>query len=283
MKKIKLVLLGTPNFAATIFEKLIEDFDVQAIVSQPDRPANRGYKIEPTATKLLAQKHNINVYQPEKIIEIAEILEELKPDFIVSAAFGQYVPLKILNIPLHGSINVHGSLLPKYRGAAPIQHSLINNDTETGISLIYMVKEMDAGDIIATAKINILPEDTAKELFTKLANLAKENISKWIYDLYYQKVKPKMQDHSQATLSPKIDKSFAEIFLTDSCEIALGKIRALNDNPGAFVILDNKRIKIYRASLKLIKNALILELADGKIYCYEYQYESKKRVYVAFK
>ncbi|WGI36714.1 methionyl-tRNA formyltransferase [Mesomycoplasma lagogenitalium] len=278
---MKILLAGTPEFSVPIFEQIIKNFNVVAIVSQPDRPANRGYKLEATPTKKLAQKYQIPIFQPNKISEIKDQLKELDYDIMVSAAFGQWVPDSILNIAKVASVNIHGSLLPLYRGAAPIQHAILNGDNKTGITLIYMVKEMDAGNMLAKAEIDILEEDTSKEIFQKLSILASENIVQWLNDLYQNKLIEEKQDSSLVKLAPKIDKSFAQIFESDKIVDAYRKIKALNDNPGAFFInKENKRIKLYRASLNFVKNALILKLKDGILYVYEYQYEGKKIVNV---
>ncbi|MBN3534596.1 methionyl-tRNA formyltransferase [Mycoplasma procyoni] len=283
-KKIKIVLAGTPEFSVPIFEEIINNFDVVAIVSQPDRPANRGYKLEPTPTKLLAQKYNIQLFQPEKISQIYDQLAQLNFDFFVSAAFGQWVPEKVLKLAKKASVNVHGSLLPKYRGASPIQYTLLNGDSEAGITLIYMTKEMDAGDMIAKASILVKEEDTSLELFKNLSELAKNNIVSWLSDLYNDKLVAQKQDESLVSLSPKISKEFAQIFKEDKLIETYRKIKALNDNPGCFMFdSNNKRIKIFRASLQPLKNALKIELSDGILYAYEYQFEGKKKVNILSK
>ncbi|MGY6172441.1 methionyl-tRNA formyltransferase [Candidatus Mycoplasma pogonae] len=279
-KKIKLILAGTTEFSATVFQPLIENFDVLAIISQPDRPAKRGYKIQTTPTKELATQKDIKLFQHEKIGEIYSELSTLKFDFLITAAFGQYIPSKILKLAKKGSLNVHGSLLPKYRGAAPIQHALLNGDDTTGITFMYMAQEMDAGDMLAQVKYKIQENDNSEDLFKILATLAAKNIVQWVNDLYENKLQPEKQNFNSVTYSPKITKEMAEFFLIDNAEIALRKIRALSHNPGAFIILNNKRLKVYRASLKPIKNAVILEMNDQKLYCYEYQYEGKKRVLI---
>lgn len=276
---MKIVLAGTPDFSVPIFEEVIKNFNVVAIVSQPDRPANRGYKLEPTPVKLLAQKYNIKLFQPEKINEIKEELKALEYDLFISAAFGQWVPNSVLEIAKIASINVHGSLLPKYRGAAPIQHSLLNGDKETGITLIYMTKEMDAGNMLAKASIKIEEDDTSKELFEKLSILAKNNIVDWINKISQNQLANEEQNIEEVTLSPKITKEFAQIFLSDDYINAYNKIRALNDNPGAYIINEQgKRIKLFRVSLIPIKNSLKLDFTNGSLYIYEYQYEGKRKI-----
>ncbi|UWD34275.1 methionyl-tRNA formyltransferase [Mesomycoplasma molare] len=278
---MKIVLAGTPEFSVPIFEEIINNLNVVAIISQPDKPANRGYKVIPTPVKELAQKYNIKLFQPNKISEIKEELEKLEYDILVTAAFGQWIPDSVLKIAKIASVNIHGSILPKYRGAAPIQHSLLNGDKETGITLIYMVKEMDAGDMLAKAYLKIEEEDTSKELFEKLSNLAKENIVDWLKKLYNNQLSITQQQHSEATLAPKIEKSFSQVFLTDDYLEVYKKIKALNENPGAFILTkENKRLKLFRASLNFVKSSIKLNFKNGDLYIYEYQYEGKKKINV---
>ncbi|WP_370629446.1 methionyl-tRNA formyltransferase [Mycoplasma sp. Ms02] len=279
--KIKILLAGTPEFSVPVFEEVIQNFEVVGIVSQPDRPSNRGYKTTPTPVKLLAQKYEIPLYQPNKIGEIYEELSFLEFDYLLTCAFGQYIPTKVLDLPKIASINVHGSLLPKYRGAAPIQYSLYNGDKETGITLIYMTKEMDAGDMIASAKIPILEEDTSDSLFIKMSHLAKENIVGWIKNHYDNIRNDQKQDSTQVVLSPKLLKEDALIKDTDSKEHNFNKIRAFSSNPGAYTFVNGKRLKVFYAKKELVKNAPIIQCSDGSLYATDYQFESKKRVKIA--
>lgn len=275
---IKVVLAGTPEFSVPIFEEVIKNFDVVAIVSQPDKPANRGYKLIATPTKLLAEKYNIKCYQPNKISEIYEELNKLEFDFLLTAAFGQYIPEKILNLPKKAALNIHGSLLPKYRGAAPIQHSLLNGDKKTGINLIYMVKEMDAGNILKSAEINIEENDTSDTLFNKLSILSAKNITQWLIEVFEGKFTELVQDTSQVILAPKLTKDEAEINPNNTANQVINKIKAYSSNPGAFTFINDKRVKLFNASINPIKNAIEIKCIDKSIYVYDYQYESKKRV-----
>ena len=178
MNKIKLVLAGTAKFSADIFISLIKnsDFEIKAIISQPNKALDRSKNVIETDVAKLAQNNNIKLFQPNKINEIYNELKNIEYDFLITAAFGQYIPTNILNLAKKASINVHGSLLEKYRGAAPIQHALLNNEKETGISLIYMIEKMDAGDIIFSKQINIEQDDTAIEIYDKLAKITNENL-----------------------------------------------------------------------------------------------------------
>ncbi|UCU26755.1 methionyl-tRNA formyltransferase [Mycoplasma anserisalpingitidis] len=275
---IKVVLAGTPEFSVPIFEEVIKNFEVVAIISQPDKPANRGYKLIPTPTKILAEKYNIKCYQPNKISEIYDELVQLDFDFLLTVAFGQYIPEKILNLPKKAALNIHGSLLPKYRGAAPIQHSLLNGDKKTGINLIYMVKEMDAGNILKSSEIEIVEDDTSDSLFDKLSILSAQNITKWLKEIYENNFNEIVQDISQVILAPKLTKEEAQIDLSQNSDQVINKIKAYSSNPGAYTFINNKRVKLFNATTKKIKNAIQLSCRDKNIYIYDYQYESKKRV-----
>lgn len=275
---IKVVLAGTPEFSVPIFEEVIKNFEVVAIISQPDKPANRGYKLIPTPTKVLAEKYNIKCYQPNKISEIYDELVQLDFDFLLTAAFGQYIPEKILNLPKKAALNIHGSLLPKYRGAAPIQHSLLNGDKKTGINLIYMVKEMDAGNILKSSEIEIVEDDTSDSLFDKLSILSAQNITKWLKEIYENNFNEIVQDASQVILAPKLTKEEAQIDLSQNSDQVINKIKAYSSNPGAYTFINNKRVKLFNATTKEVKNAIQLSCRDKNIYIYDYQYESKKRV-----
>ncbi|MFV8478072.1 methionyl-tRNA formyltransferase [Mycoplasma sp. B6400] len=278
MDKIKIVLAGTPQFAVPVFEEVIKNFEVVALISQPDRPANRGYKLEATPTKLLALKYNIPVFQPNKISEIYDQLAEMDFDIFLTCAFGQIIPEKVLALPNLAALNVHGSLLPKYRGAAPIQYALWNGDDVTGITLMYMVKAMDAGDMIVKASLDILPTDTSDTLFDKLSALAASNIVTWLTNFAQGKYKPEAQDPLLVSLSPKLNKEDAYLDPSLSMEEAFNRIRAFSSNPGCYYLNNDKRVKIYYASKEKVANAIKLDFANGSLWATDYQFETKKRV-----
>ncbi|WLP85958.1 methionyl-tRNA formyltransferase [Mycoplasma seminis] len=281
MEKLKIILAGTPVFSVPIFEEVIQNFDVIAIISQPDKPANRGYKLEPTPAKLLGEKYGIKVYQPNKISEIYDELAQIDFDILLTCAFGQIIPQKVLDLPKKAALNIHGSLLPKYRGAAPIQYAIWNGDNITGISLMYMVKAMDAGDVITTVSTPILDSDTSDSMFEKISLLAKENITEWLNNFAAGKYTPTPQDETLVTMSPKLNKEDALLKPEESLNEAFNKIRAFSSNPGAYYILQGKRVKIYYASKTKIPAGLKLQFADGILYATDYQFETKKRVKVA--
>ncbi|MGY5139224.1 methionyl-tRNA formyltransferase [Mycoplasmopsis gallinarum] len=275
---IKIVLAGTPNFAVPIFEEIIKNFNVVAIISQPDRPSGRGHKFIPTPTKQLAEKYSIPCYQPEKIGEIYDDLAKLDYDFLITAAFGQFIPSRVLSLAKKLNLNIHGSLLPKYRGASPIQYSLLNGDKETGISLMEMIKEMDAGDIFKTLKISIDPSDTSDSLMTKLSQATAKNITNWINEIIQGDFKRIVQDSAKVSFSPKLEKEKGFINSSLNVNEALNIIRAYSSNPCAYSYIDNKRVKIFFATKEFTKNAPIINLKDGVIYLTDYMFDSKKRV-----
>ncbi|UBX97478.1 methionyl-tRNA formyltransferase [Mycoplasmopsis synoviae] len=275
----KIVLAGTPEFSVPIFEEIIKNFEVVAIVTQPDKPAKRGQNLQESPVKKLALKYNLKLFQPEKISMIYEELKELDFDYMLTAAFGQYIPENILNLPKKFSLNIHGSLLPKYRGAAPIQHALLNNETETGVQLIIMTKKMDAGDILKEAKIKIEESDISLTLFEKLSNLAAENIVSWIHDLDQNNYQRIIQDESKVTLASKLLKEDSFLDKTKTKKENIAKIKAFALNPGArYINENNKLVKVYFATENKIKNAPVFTCVDGDIFLNDYQIESKKRV-----
>lgn len=280
MKKIRLVLAGTEQFSKTIFKSLILDerFEVIALISQPNKKMDRNKNILPTPISLLANEFNITLFQPNKIGEIYDELSSINFDFFITASFGQFIPEKILKLASKLSLNVHGSLLEKYRGAAPIQYSLLNNDKITGVSLIEMVNKMDAGDILKSFDIKINEEDTAIDLFYKLAYETTLRIGNWLEDIYNDNFERKIQDENLVSFAPKIKNEEAELSLNLTTQEALNKIRAFNDQPGAFVLQNNKRLKIFRATKNKIGTPIKIQFLDGFLYLIEYQFEGKKKV-----
>ncbi|MBT1345607.1 methionyl-tRNA formyltransferase [Mycoplasma bovis] len=275
---MKILLAGTPEFAVPIFEKIINNFEVVGIVSQPDKPNKRGRILTSTPTKVLAQKYNIKCFQPEKIGQIADELKALDYDYLVTAAFGQLIPTSVLQIAKKLNLNVHGSILPKYRGAAPVQHALLNNDKTTGVSLMEMVKAMDAGDVFAKIEFEIDERDTASSLLRKISLLSAEKIVDWLNKIDKGELAREVQDESKVTFSPKLNKEDAEITKDLTCDEAINKIRAYEYNPGAYIHINDKRVKLFFATKKVVKAGLKIDLADGSIYAVDYQFDSKKRV-----
>lgn len=273
---MKIVLAGSPQIAISCFEEVIKNFDVVAVVTQPDKPQGRGMKLKETPVAKLAKKYNIKIFKPNKIIEIKDELAKLNFDIFLTFAFGQWIPETILKMGKYKPVNIHGSLLPKYRGAAPIHYAILNGDNELGITLIEMIKEMDAGDMFFKASKRITEETTTGEGFEIISELAKNNIVKWLEDIKDKKVIP-IKQSKEFTLSPKIEKSFGNIEKLNTSE-AFRRIKGLSPFPGAFLKIDGKRLKIFNASKIEVPKAIEINLKDGKIFATDYQWESKNRV-----
>ncbi len=241
--------MGTPDFAAANLQALIDGPDkVVAVVSQPDRARGRGKKIAPTPTKVLAEAAGIPVLQPVKIKteEYRNGLLSYQPDLIVVAAYGRILPPSLLELAPMGCINVHGSLLPRYRGAAPVQWAIIRGETEVGVTIIQMDQGMDTGDMLLKAKIQAEPEETAGSLMVKLARLGGQTLLKAIKGLKEGSISPTPQDHSQATLAPMLAKDDGLIdWHKDALEVAC-LVRGLDPWPSAFCFLNSCRLQLFR-------------------------------------
>ena len=252
---VRTIFMGTAAFAVPSLEALFNSnfIDLVAVVTRPDRPAGRNLKVQPSAIKQVALGFNIPVLQPEKAkdeIFIAQ-LAELTPQLIVVAAYGQILPTAILNLAPYGCINVHASLLPKYRGAAPIQWAIINGELETGITIMKIDEGLDSGPILTQKSIPIEPDDTAQTLHDKLAQMGSELLVETIPFYVHGNLTPRFQDDSQATYAPKITKEQTHIDWNLSAEAIANRIRAFNPYPGAYSFLnDGKKssmLKIWQA------------------------------------
>ena len=242
--------MGTPDFAAAILQKLIDSGrNVVGVFSQPDKPVGRKQIITPTATKVIAMEHNIPVFQPAKLRdgEALKIMQELKPDLTVVAAYGKILPKDILDVPPLGNVNVHGSLLPKYRGSAPIQWSVINGDKVTGITTMYMAEGMDTGDMIMKFELPIGEDETAGELFDRMAELGAESIEKTLELFDKGEVKGEPQNEEEATYAPMLKKEMGEIDFGKTAEEIHNLVRGLNPWPMAYTFFDGKSIKVHEA------------------------------------
>ena len=250
MKDMRIVFMGTPDFAAAILQKLIDSGrNVVGVFSQPDKPVGRKQIITPTATKVIAMEHNIPVFQPAKLRdgEALKIMQELKPDLTVVAAYGKILPKDILDVPPLGNVNVHGSLLPKYRGSAPIQWSVINGDKVTGITTMYMAEGMDTGDMIMKFELPIGEDETAGELFDRMAELGAESIEKTLELFDKGEVKGEPQNEEEATYAPMLKKEMGEIDFGKTAEEIHNLVRGLNPWPMAYTFFDGKSIKVHEA------------------------------------
>ena len=250
MKDMRIVFMGTPDFAAAILKRLIDTGrNVVGVFSQPDKPVGRKQIITPTATKVVAMEHNIPVFQPAKLRdgEALKIMQELKPDLTVVAAYGKILPKDILDVAPLGNVNVHGSLLPKYRGSAPIQWSVINGDKVTGVTTMYMAEGMDTGDMIMKFELPIGEDETAGELFDRMAELGAESIEKTLELFDKGEVKGEPQAEEEATYAPMLKKEMGEIDYSKTAEEIHNLVRGLNPWPMAYTFLDGKSIKIHAA------------------------------------
>lgn len=290
-KNLRIVFMGTPEISKKVLEDLIHDgYNIVGLIAQPDRPKGRKKELLPVPTKEVALAYNIPIAQPIKIREDYGFLKEWKPDVIITLAYGQIVPQGVLDIPRFGAINLHGSLLPKYRGAAPIQYALIHNEKETGMSLMEMTYQMDAGRVYDVEKVNIEKDDNATSLFVKMGEAASRLILRAL-PLYIDGVlKGEVQDESQVTFSPTIKKEQEKLSFDLSTKDFLGWIRGLSYEPGGYVIVDNQKWKLLKAHLYdtslgevgkievLAKDTLTLQLKDGRIALDEIQKEGKPKM-----
>jgi methionyl-tRNA formyltransferase len=239
---MRLVFMGTPDFAAASLEALLRsDNSVVGIVTQPDRPKGRGHILTPSPVKLLAQRAQIPVLQPHKMKdpEFLHTLVGWNPDLIAVAAFGRILPPAVLSLPQQGCVNVHGSLLPKYRGAGPIQWAIINGETETGITTMLMDEGMDTGAMLLQETIPITPDDTAGSLSLRLAELGSRLLIETIVRLKAGTLVPQPQDSSRATLAPLLKKEDGAIDWTLPATVLANRIRGLSPWPGAYVRMAN--------------------------------------------
>ena len=248
MKQTKVIFMGTPNFSVPILEYLVENTNVVLVVTKPDTFEGRKKELTYSPIKEVALKNNIDVITPNKIIDSFEIISEINPDIIITCAYGKIVPESILNIPKLGSINVHASILPQYRGASPIQSAILNGDKKTGITIMYMDKGMDTGDIISYEEINIDIDDNYQTLSSKLSLLGTNLLAKTLPDIINHKNNRIKQDDSKATYTRLITREDEKINFSQNGKDIINQIRTFSPNPGAYFKLNDKEIKIIKAS-----------------------------------
>lgn len=248
MNDKKIVFMGTPKFAVPVLEMLIENYGVDLVITQPDKKVGRKKVLTPPPVKVVALENNIKVLQPEKIStdeETYNTLKELNPDIIVTAAYGQLVPEKILEIPKHKCINVHGSLLPKLRGGAPIQYSILEDHGKTGITIMYMVKKLDAGDMLSKVEVDILDSDNYETLHDKLSIAGRDLLNETLPKIFSGDISPEKQDDAEATFARNILREDEKIDWNTSARAVFNKVRALDPTPGAFTYLEGNVLKIW--------------------------------------
>lgn len=263
---MRVVFMGTPDFAAASLKALIDNgYDVAGVFAQPDKPSGRGMEVTYSPVKQLALDHEIPVFQPAKMRDgtALEIMKSLSPDIVVVVAYGRILPDDLLAVPPLGTINVHGSLLPKYRGAAPIQWAVLNGDEVTGVSTMYLASEMDAGDIIYSAQTRIGEYETSGELYDRLKDMGAELLIQTLRDIEAGTAPRTPQDHSQATFVSMLDKSLSPIDFSKPARSVVKWIYGLQPWPVATAVLGNDTLKIFAAA----QTDHHTELAPGSIVC----------------
>ncbi len=293
MSKVRICFLGTPEFALVSLKELAQDehFEIVGVVTQPDRPAGRKMQLTPSPVKTFAMAQGLRVISPESIKQDV-ILEEIKKwgaEVAIVVAYGQIVPQKFLDLFPFGAVNVHGSILPRWRGAAPIQRAIESGDTESGVALQKMVKELDAGDVIGIRRVKIDSEMNAKELHDQLAVLGAELLKVELMDHVRGNLAPAKQDPAGVTFAKKIEKAEAEIDWSQNAEKIHNKVRAFVMGPGTFTIYQGKKIKIHKTRVLSEKGHRAGEVtsADSRLVVYtgflsleilELQPESRNRM-----
>lgn len=244
--------MGTPDFAVPSLEKIIENgYEVVAVFTQPDKPKGRGYKVQMSPVKEVALREGIPVYQPTTLRneEMIKLLSDLNPEMILVAAYGKILPKAVLELPTYGCINVHGSLLPKYRGAAPIQYAVLNGDKVTGVTIMYMGEGVDTGDMLLKREVEIGEDETSGELFDRLKEVGAELLIEAIPRIVDGSLQAVKQREEDATHASMISKEMACVDWTKSAQEIKNLIRGMNPWPCAFSMLSGKKIKIYSASV----------------------------------
>lgn len=293
---MNIVYMGTPDIAAVILEKLLQsEHTIKAVVTQPDKPKGRGNQVQFTPVKELALKHDIPVYQPVKVKDegFLQILKDINPDMILVAAFGQLLPKSILDLPPFGCINVHASLLPKYRGSAPIQWAIINGEEKTGITIMHMDVGCDTGDMIMKEEVIIDPKETGGSLHDKLAVCGSELILKALEAIKNGTASREKQKEEESTYVKMLDKSMGHIDFNRSAIEIERLIRGLNPWPSAYAYLNDKTLKIWDADViekemegnpgeivSVTKDSILVKTSKDILAIKELQLEGKKRMKV---
>ncbi len=285
---MKIIFMGTIPFSVTILEKLNKKYPVGLIVTQPDAKVGRKQVLKENPVKIFAKENNISIFQPFKLNKDYQKIVDFKPDLIITAAYGQMVPNKVLD--LCPAINVHGSLLPKRRGGAPIERAIIEGDKETGITIMYMAEKMDSGDIIKTKKIPILNSDTKTILYNKLAHIGADLLLEVIEDFTKGKVKSYPQDESLVTYSYNLTKEDEYLDFSKTNKEIMSHLNGLLDEPGGSIFVDNIRIKIYEIkkhdiisheapkTILSIDKELVIKTADGALSILTLQQQGKQKM-----
>ena len=286
----RIVYMGTPEMSAQVLEALIQEgFNIVAVIAQEDRPVGRKAILTEVPTKVVAKQHNIPVYQPHKIRLDYEFVKELKPDLILTMAYGQIVPQGLLDIPGMGALNLHGSILPKYRGAAPIQRAIMNGETYTGVTLMEMVDKMDAGKMYGVVSCEITPDDNYTSLCEKIVKCAIEVTKKFLPVYLEGKLLGEEQDESKVTFADKILPETEKLSLDYDAKTFVNYVRGMSEEPGGYLMLNELKFKILKAKVVdqkvdgpvgslLISKSVYLKLKDAVVELLEVQLAGKKKM-----
>lgn len=289
---MRIVFMGTPVFAVPILKGLIDNYDVVGVVSQPDKEVGRKKVLTKTPVKELAEEYNIEVFQPIKIREDFDKIKEWNPDMIVTCAYGQIIPEELIKIPKLGCINVHGSLLPKYRGGAPIHRSIINGDSETGITIMYMDKGMDTGNMISKRAIPIEEDDNLETLSDKLSILGRDLLLDTLPSIIDGSNESIKQNEDEVVYAYNISPEEEEIDFNNNSRDIYNLIRGLSPTIGAYFMMDNERVKVYKSRIgnnkyekagiikNIYKDGIGISTKDGEIILEEIQPFGKKKMSV---
>ena len=290
MSDKNIIFMGTPLIAANYLNSLINNkYNVVSVFTQPPRKRNRGMKVQSSPVHELANHNNIKVNFTTKLDEEAfDLIKSYKPDIIIVMAYGLLIPTKILNFPQYGCINIHVSLLPRWRGASPIEHTLLNGDTETGITIIKLIEKLDAGPIIVQKKIPVIKNINKDDLSDKLTQLGSDLLIDILPKLFADKIVMQDQNNKEATYAQKINSQMRKINFNLSTREVLNQIRAYATNPGAWFFYNNERIKIISASIQsnkgnpstILNKQFELGCLDGSILPSYLQREGKKIMYI---
>lgn len=289
---MKIIFMGTPDFAAASLEALIASrHEIQAVVTQPDKPKGRKGELTPSPVKVIAKREGIKVYQPLKVRDedFVETLRAYNPDVMVVVAFGQIIPLSILKMPKYGCVNIHGSLLPKYRGAAPIQWAVLDGEKETGITTILMDEGIDTGDILLKKTIKIDTDETSGSLFDKLMVLGAETILETLDELEKGSLTPTKQGESPTAYAKMLTKAMGLIDFTKSAKELDCFVRGMDPWPSAYTLLAGKTLKLWKVRavdgsgkagsvIEIGKESFTIACGEGAIEVLEVQLEGKKRM-----
>lgn len=292
---MKILFMGTPDFAVPCLDILVSNgFDVCGAVTQPDKPKGRGHKLTPPPVKEYAMSKNIPVYQPQTLKdgEFEKVLDELKPQLIAVVAYGKILPEYILDFPEYGCVNVHGSVLPKYRGAAPIQWAIINGDKTTGVTTQYMKMGVDTGDIIFTDETEILPDETYGELYTRLSQSGAELLLRTVNAIKDGTAPRTEQDESEATHAPMLTKETGHIDWTKSADEVLSLIRGTNPWPMSYAMYGDEMMKVFGVKkgsgfdappgkIRIVNKKLEISCGKDSVIVDEIQFKGGKRMTVA--